>query len=386
MQVPLLDIKAQNAPLRDELAAAVERVLDSGIFILGPEVEQLERDLAQLSQCKHALGMSSGTDALLVALMALDIGPGDEVLVPDFTFFATASCVTRLGATPVFVDVRESDYNMDPEDAERKLSSRTKAIIPVHLYGQMAPMWELKDIARRRGIPVIEDAAQSLGAEQNGTRACSIGDIGITSFYPTKNLGAMGDAGMLLCSYDGLAEKCRQLRNHGMEPRYYHSMIGGNFRLDAIQAAFLRVKLPHLESYAEGRRRHATFLQNRLQALGNASIGPSEDADLILPLELEGNRSVWNQYTIRVRGSGRRDALKQFLGARGISSEIYYPLPLHEQACFGGRCKGGDSCPVATQITKEVLSLPIYPEMSPDQLEAVASSVESFFGSGSTGS
>jgi len=378
--VPLLDTRAQNEPLRPQLIEALERVLDSGMYILGPEAEALETSLAAKTGTRHGLGMSSGTDALLVALMALEIGPGDEVLVPAFTFFATAGCVARLGATPVWVDSRLDDYNMDPADLERKITPRSKAVIPVHLFGQAAPMREILAVAGRAGLPVIEDAAQALGAAIDERPLCGVGLIGITSFYPTKNLGAFGDAGMLFTSDDALADKCRRLRNHGMNPRYYHALVGGNFRLDAMQAALLRVKAPLLDGYSSRRAANAATLVERLSAHAWAAMPRTTTGAtrLVLPATLPGNLHVWNQFTVRVCG-GRRDALRAHLAARKVGSEVYYPLALDEQECFRRNSTGIGTCPVARQLAAEVLSLPVYAEMSADQLSEVVSGVSSFF-------
>jgi dTDP-4-amino-4,6-dideoxygalactose transaminase len=342
-------------------------------------VEALEAELAALVGAKHGVGLSSGSDALLVALMALDIGPGDEVLVPTFTFFATAGAVSRLGATPVFVDSRLTDYNMDPADLAAKISPRAKAVIPVHLFGQCAPMAEILAIARKHHLAVIEDAAQAIGAAGPLGKACSMGEMGITSFYPSKNLGAMGDAGMLFASDDALAAKVRHLRNHGMNPRYYHSMVGGNFRLDAMQAAVLRIKARHLSTYRDARDAHAAKYAELLSGKpGIAFTGEAnaEEARLILPKALPGMTHVWNQYT--VRAPGRRDDLKKLLSARGVGSEVYYPLTLDRQECFRGKSLGGESCGNAHRLAEEVLSLPVYPELPQTGLEAVARALAEF--------
>ena len=376
----MLDIKAQNAALKPEIMRALEAVVDSGGFILGAQVEALEAELAALTGAKHAIGMSSGTDAILVALMALGVGPGDEVLVPTFTFFATAGCVSRLGATPVFVDSRAEDFNMSPADLERKISPRSKAIIPVHLFGQCAPMDEILKIAAAHKLSIIEDAAQAMGAECSSGKACSMSQIGITSFYPTKNLGAMGDAGMVFTSDDALADKCRKLRNHGMSPRYYHAFVGGNFRLDAMQAAVLRVKLPHLAGYVASRAANAAAYHARLSGKPGIALAgeKSNDARLVLPRALAGNTHVWNQFTVRAPGKGRRDALKALLTQRGIGSDIYYPLTLDMQECFKGASRGGETCVIAHALANEVLSLPIYPELPAPALAEVADALAFF--------
>jgi dTDP-4-amino-4,6-dideoxygalactose transaminase len=367
--VPLLDLKEQHAALAAELQAAFARVLASGQFVLGREVAALEEAAAALTGTKHAIGVSSGTDAILLALMALGIGPGDEVLCPAFTFFATAGCVARVGATPVFVDSWADSFNIDVADAARRITRKTKAIMPVHLFGQMADMDAVRELARVHRLAVIEDAAQALGATFEGRAAGSLGDFGTFSFFPTKNLGALGDAGLLVTSNDELAAKARLLRNHGAEQQYFHTLIGGNFRLDGLQAAFLNVKLPHLAGYTARRRENAAYYQS---ALGAAL---PED-ELVLPAEMPGNCHIWNQYTVRVAGH-QRNELRRFLTERGIGSAIYYPVPLHQQECFANVVKS-TSLPVAEQLSTECLSLPIYPELTRDQLKLVAETVSEF--------
>ena len=378
MDVPLLDLKTQNGALESELTEAFQRVLHSTHYILGPEVERFEKALAEFTGARHALGVSSGTDAILLALMALGIGPGDEVLCPSFTFFATAGCISRVGATPVFVDSLPDSFNLDCRDAARRVTPKTKAIMPVHLYGQAADMEEVAELARRHGLRVIEDAAQSLGAARAGKQTGTIGDVGVTSFYPTKNLGALGDAGALLTNDDELAARCRILRAHGMEPKYRHQVIGGNFRLDALQAAFLSVKLPHLRAYSARRARNADLYGEILGAL------PATQGDapmLVLPGISPTNEHIWNQYTLRVTATGRRDALRAHLTARGIATEIYYPLPLHEQACFADLGFRADDLPVAHRLAGEVLSLPVFPELEPKAIHEVCRAIFEFFGS-----
>jgi len=392
MNVNLLDLKPQNAALEPELREAFMRVLRSGHFILGPEVERFERSLADFTGARHALGVSSGTDAILVALMALGIGPGDEVLCPSFTFFATAGCIARVGATPVFVDSCPVCFNLDLCDATQRITPRTKAIMPVHLFGQAAEMDGLLDLARRHNLRVIEDAAQAMGATYRGKQVGTLGDFGTISFFPTKNLGALGDAGAVLTNDTALFERARILRMHGMEPKYYHQTIGGNFRLDALQAAMLSVKLPHFNGYTESRRRNAALYTERLGKLPGVRVANPQDcgcahaadvkeaARLVLPVAYPHNGHIWNQYTLRVIGEGRREALRAHLTARGIGSEIYYPLPLHEQACFAGLgCKPGDF-PWAHRLSGEVLSLPIYPELPADQIEQVCAAIADFPG------
>ncbi len=390
MNVNLLDLKAQNGALEPELREAFLRVLRSGHFILGPEVEKFERALAEFTGAKYALGVSSGTDAILLALMALDIGPGDEVLCPSFTFFATAGCVSRVGAKPVFVDSCPVCFNLDLRDATRRITPRTKAILPVHLFGQSADMDGVRDLASKHGLRVIEDAAQAMGATYQGKQVGTIGDFGTISFFPSKNLGALGDAGALLTNDETLFAKAKILRLHGMDPKYYHQVIGGNFRLDALQAALLAVKLPHFNGYTEGRRRNAALYTERLSKLLGVKIAQTsncgctqdanakEDARLILPVACPNNGHIWNQYTLRVIGTGRRDALRAHLTARGIGAEIYYPLPLHEQACFADLGYKPDDFPWAHRLASEVISLPIYPEIPAEQIEQVCAVIAEF--------
>ena len=339
MNVNLLDLKPQNAALEPELQEAFMRVLRSGHFILGPEVDKFERALAEFTGAKHALGVSSGTDAILVALMALDIGPGDEVLCPSFTFFATAGCVARTGAKPVFVDSCPVCFNIDVRDAARKITPDTKAIVPVHLFGQAADMEGIQLLAQERGLRVIEDAAQAMGATYRGRQVGTFGDFGTISFFPTKNLGALGDAGAVLTNDTALYERAKIMRMHGMDPKYFHQVVGGNFRLDALQAAMLSVKLPHFNSYTEKRRRNAALYTERLAKLPGVAVAKAEDcgcldfgaglssgdARMVLPVAYPHNGHIWNQYTLRVIGTGRREALRAHLTSRGVGSEIYYP-------------------------------------------------------------
>lgn len=367
MPVPLLDLTRQHAPLESAFRDAMDAVVKSNQFVLGPEVKALEAEVAAYCTCKHAIGLSSGTDALLVALMAMEIGPGDEVLCPAFTFFGTAGSVARLGATPVWVDVLPDTFNINLEDAISKVSDRTKAIMPVHLYGQPADMECVQAFARRFGLRVIEDVAQAIGATYHARKVGSIGDCGALSFYPTKNLGGFGDGGMLVTNDDALAERIIWLRNHGMNPKYFHKYIGGNFRLDSLQAALLRVKLPHLENYHNARRRHAAAYTAELQGHGG----------LIRPICGEGLESVWNQYTLRILFE-QRDAFRAHLSDRGIGSEIYYPLGLHQQECFAGIGRGGESLPVTEQLSREVVSIPIFPEMTDAERAEVLQAIWDF--------
>jgi len=372
-------VRRQNRPLEPELTAAFERVLRSGQFILGPEVERFEAAAAPVAGARFAIGVSSGTDAILVALMALGIGPGDEVICPSFTFFATAGCVARVGAVPVFVDSRAECLNLDPVWIERRITARTKAIIPVHLFGQPADLDEILEIARRHKLAVIEDAAQSFGAEYRGRPVGSIGEFGIVSFFPTKNLGALGDAGLVVTNDAALAEKVRRLRNHGMHPKYMHSTVGGNFRMDALQAALLAVKLPHLADYTARRQRNAAAYTRAL-----AGMDAGAALAISLPVMHPGRTHIVNQYTIRVRRGpawrlpeSPRDALRSRLAERGISSEIYYPLPLHAQECFR-RFGPHPALPVAEQAAGEVLSLPVFPELTAEEAAAVGAEIRQF--------
>jgi dTDP-4-amino-4,6-dideoxygalactose transaminase len=369
--VPLLDLTQHHAALLGEMTAALERVCRSGAFVLGPEVTELEKRIADYCQAKHAIGCASGSDALLLALMALDIGPGDEVIVPSFTFFATASAVARLGATPVFADIEPEAFNLDPEAVRAEITPVTKAILPVHLFGQCADMDALGRIAAEAELPLIEDAAQAIGAEHGGRHAGSIGRVGCLSFYPTKNLGGAGDGGMLTTNDDALAERLRLIRVHGMQPRYYHHVIGINSRLDSFQAAVLNVKMPHLEHYTRQRRANA-------ERYGELFAAAGLDRSLGLPRELDGRRHVWNQYVVRVPG-GRRDALRQHLAEVKIGSEVYYPLGLHEQTCFAYLGYKRGDLPETDRAAAEVLALPIFPELTAEQQQVVVDRIGEFF-------
>ena len=353
--IPLLDLTAQYATIRDEIRSAVDRVLESQRFILGPEVEAFEREIADYCGCAHAIGVSSGTDALLVVLMAIGIGPGDEVVTPAYSFFATAGAIARLGATPVFVDIDPETFNIDPAHIESRITPRTRAILPVHLFGQVAEMEEILRIAQRHRLPVVEDAAQAIGAERSGQRAGSIGDAGCLSFFPSKNLGGAGDGGMVTTNNAELAERVRMLRNHGFRTRYDNELLGGNFRLDAIQAAVLRVKLRHLDRWTEGRRRNAAEYRKRLPAT------------VLLPKET-GDRHIYNQFVIR---HPRRDALMEALKKEQIGCEVYYPIPLHLQTCFRSLGHHAGELPASEQAARESLALPIYPELTPDRIQHV---------------
>lgn len=360
MPVPLLDLTRQHAPLEADFKAAFERVFRSNRFVLGPDVEALEQELAAYCGCAHGIGLSSGTDALLVALMAIGIGPGDEVLCPSFTFFATAGSIVRLGAVPVWVDVLPDTYNIDLADALDKVTERTKALMPVHLFGQAAEMECVQAFAKRYQLRIIEDVAQAIGATYAGRKVGSFGDFGALSFYPTKNLGGFGDGGMLVTNDPELADKAVWLRNHGMNPKYYHQFVGGNFRLDSLQAALLRIKLPFLDGYHAARARHAEAYAANLK--GHSGV--------LLPRIIPKAVSVWNQFTLRVP-DGQRDPLRQFLAQRGIGSEIYYPLGLHQQVCFEGIGHGGETLTVTPMLAKEVLSIPCFPELTEAERDEV---------------
>lgn len=368
MKVPLLDLKAQYAPIRDAVREAIDRVCDSGRFVLGPEVEALEREVAAYCGVRHAVGVSSGTDALLVALMALDVGPGDDVVTTPYSFFATAGVVARLGARPVFADIRPDTFNLDPDAAVSRLTPKTKAVLPVHLYGRCADTASLAGAARARGIPVIEDAAQALGSvDAAGRKAGTLGAAACFSFFPTKNLGGFGDGGMVVTDDDALAKRIRRLRVHGAEPKYYHKEVGGNFRLDALQAAILRVKLPHLDGWAKGRRANAARYGELFAKAGLSG-------EVTLPGDEPGH--VYNQYVVRCRD---RDRLRAHLTAEGIGTEVYYPVPLHLQECFRSGDFPEGSLPAAEAAAKESLALPVYPELAPEQLERVVGAIRDFY-------
>lgn len=364
--IPLLDLKAQYAAIRDEIREAIDRVCESQFFIGGPEVTACEEEIARYCGCKHGIGMSSGTDALLCGMMALGIGPGDEVIVPSFTFFATGGCVSRLGAKPVFCDVDPRTYNATAATIEPHITPRTKLIIPVHLFGQCADMDGILKLASARGIPVMEDSAQSIGSTYNGRQACSMGRLGTLSFFPSKNLGGFGDGGMIVTNDDELAERCRILRNHGAQPKYYHKWIGGNFRLDALQAAVIRIKLRYLDTWSRRRCENAA-MYDRLFA------GGPVQTPVILPI----NQSIYNQYVIAVP---ERDRLRAHLADAGIGTEVYYPVPLHLQECFAHLGGSPQDLPHCERAATEVLALPIYPELRSDQIERVAATVLSFLG------
>jgi len=376
LKVPLLDLAAHHAPLKAEILAAMTAVVESNAFIMGPEIPKLEERVAAYSGARHAIGVSSGTDALLLALMALDVKAGDEVITTPYSFFATAGCVARLGARPVLVDIDPETYNINPALIEKAVTSRTRAIIPVHLYGQCADMAPILETADRHGLAVIEDAAQAIGAEyRDKRRAGSMGTIGCLSFFPSKNLGAAGDGGMVLCSDDVLAEKIRILRVHGSKPKYFHKMIGGNFRLDSIQAAVLNVKLGHLDTWTRKRQENA----DRYTALFSASELPGK-AGIRLPNAVyrnsgAGHYHIYNQYVLRVP---ERDRLREYLAGKEIGTEIYYPVPFHMQECFRYLGHREGEFPESERAARETIALPIYPEISTAQQEFVVEEIRRF--------
>jgi dTDP-4-amino-4,6-dideoxygalactose transaminase len=372
MQVPLLDLAAQYAPIRDAVVEAVTRVVDTQKFILGPEVEAFESEAAAYLGARHAIGVTSGTDALLVAMMALELGPGDEVIVPTYSFFATAGCVSRIGATPVLVDIDPETFNLDVEAVRRAITPRTRAIVPVHLYGQAVEMTPLSALACEHGLQIIEDAAQALGATYDGKALGTLGRFGCFSFYPSKNLGAAGDAGLVTVADDEMAARVRLLRVHGAQRTYHHEKVGGNFRMAALQAAVLRVKLPHLEGWTEARRRNA----DRYRALF-AELAPG--APVHLPTERPGRRHIYNQFVIRAE---RRDALRDHLRANGVGCEIYYPVPFHLQPCFAYLGVPPGALPESERAARETLALPIYSELTEPQQRYVVETIAAFYARG----
>jgi len=386
MKVPLLDLKLQYHAHKKELDEALIRVAESQYFILGKEVEKLESSLKQYLGCGYAYGVSSGTDALLLALMALGIQPGDEIIVPTFSFFATAGVVSRLNAVPVFADVDPVTFNLDPAEIEKLITPKTKAIIPVHLYGQSADMDEIMAIAKKHQLKVVEDGAQAIGVQyKNGKMAGTIGDIGCYSFFPSKNLGCFGDGGLVVTNNPEIAELLRIMRVHGGQPKYYHKVIGGNFRIDEIQAAVLNVKLPHLDSWSEMRRKNATtytklFIEAGLsEAEGILSF--NEKNSVLLPKAVYResgvtNFHIYNQYIIRVQ---QRDALRAFMAEREIGTEIYYPVPFHRQECFANLHANDADFPVSNTAARDTIALPIFPELTEAQLKHVVDTIKQFF-------
>ena len=376
MKIPLLDLKAQHTPIRQEILDAIARVVGSHSFILGPEVEKLEQRIASYCQTRFAVGVSSGTDALLVSLMALGIGSGDEVITTVYSFFATAGVIARLGARPVFVDIDPVTYNLDPGKVESAITPRTRAIMPVHLYGQCAEMAPLLRIAGKSGLAVVEDAAQAIGAEyRDGRRAGSMGTLGCLSFFPSKNLGALGDGGMVLTNEAVLNEKIRTLRVHGSKPKYYHKLIGGNFRLDALQAAILNVKLDYLDGWTQRRQENA---KRYVQLFGES--GLTEKIGLSLPRAVYAeagvpNGHIYNQFVIRIP---HRDCLRTYLQQEGVGTEVYYPVPFHLQECFRGLGYQKGDFPSAERAARETLALPIYPELTSEMQNVVVEKIKAF--------
>jgi dTDP-4-amino-4,6-dideoxygalactose transaminase len=375
--VPILDLTRQYRSIKDEIDEAVQRVVASGRYVLGEEVQAFEQEVAAFCGVNHAIGVASGTDALLLSLRALGIGQGDKVIVPSFTFFATAGVVHNVGATPVFADIDPDTFNIDPSEIRRRLTqdarlrTQVKAIIPVHLYGQMADMDELMAIAKQYDLSVVEDAAQVIGAEHKGQKAGAVGHLGCFSFYPTKNLGAYGDGGMVITNDEALAGRVRLLRAHGAEPKYYHHMVGVNSRLDALQAAILRVKLPHLSEWSRARQGVADRYDERFSAMGG--IAP--------PVRSSGRTHIFHQYTIRVL-DGKREPLRQYLREQGIGTMIYYPRPLHLQECFEGLGYSVGDLPHSEAASEAVLSLPIFPELTEQEQDHVVRAVEDFLSKG----
>ncbi len=361
--VPLLDLRKQYATLKDEILRVTAEVYETQGFILGPRVEAFEKAIAAYVGARHAVGMSSGTDAQLAVMMALGIGPGDDVVTSPYTFFASAGAVARLGARPVFVDIEPGTFNLDPAKLERALTPKTKLIQPVHLYGQCADMDPIREIAKKKGLPVLEDACQSLGSAYKGVKSGALGESCAFSFFPSKNLGGFGDGGMVTTSDDALAAKLRAMRMHGETSRYHHEFVGGNFRLDALQAAVLHVKLPHLDGWAEARRANAKDIERRYVEHGGL---PFEKGGLQFPREAAGRHHVYNQFVVRV-GGGRRDSLKDELTAKGIGCAIYYPVPLHLQECFSSLGHGVGDFPESERAAKETLALPVFPELTGEQ-------------------
>jgi dTDP-4-amino-4,6-dideoxygalactose transaminase len=370
MKVPLLDLKAQYQSIRGEIEPALARIIESQYFILGPEVKECEAAIAAYCGCPHAVGVSSGTDALLAALMAEGVGPGDEVITTPYTFFATAGSIARLGARPVFVDIDPATFNIDPRLIADRISGRTKAILPVHLFGQMADMDDILNLARRHNLAVIEDAAQAIGAEYKGRRAGSMGDYGCFSFFPSKNLGAFGDGGMVVTRDARRAERLTILRNHGSQPKYYHKIVGGNFRLDTLQAAVIHVKLRHLDGWTAKRQGNASRYDRLFAASGLRSKG------LVQTPAVVATRHIFNQYVIRVPP---RNRLQSFLAEKGIGTEVYYPVPLHLQECFGALGHKRGDFPESEKAADKTLALPIYPELTDQQAEYVVSMIQEFY-------
>jgi len=369
MKIPLLDLKAQYNSIKDDIHKAVDEVLESQLFINGPQVKECETAIANYCNCKYATGVSSGTDALLISLMVAGIGSGDEVITTDYSFFATAGCVSRTGAKPVFVDIDPVTFNIDPAKIESKITSKTKAIIPVHLYGQCADMDPIMKLAEEYNLIVIEDGAQAIGAEYKGKRAGSIGQFGCFSFFPSKNLGTVGDGGMVVTNDAALDEKLKIFRNHGSKPKYYHKFIGGNFRLDTLHAAVVLAKLPHLDGWSKARQRNAERYRKLF-----ADSGLVEKGIVRLPAEVN-NRHIYNQFVIRVP---RRSELQNYLKEQGIGTEVYYPVPFHKQECFAYLGSNVEDFKESSKAAEETLALPIYPELTGEQAGYVVEMIGRF--------
>ena len=377
MKVPLLDLKAHHEPIKEEIFSVFEAVFRNQYFILGPQVKDLEEKVASYCQTEFAIGVSSGTDALLIALMSLDIGAGDEVITTPYTFFATAGAIARVGAKPVFVDIDPVSYNINPEKIEAALTPQTKIIMPVHLYGQVADMGPILDIAQGHGLKVVEDAAQAIGAEDaRGKRAGSFGDIGCFSFFPSKNLGAMGDGGIVTTNDAALADKVVKMRVHGGHPKYYHKMIGGNFRLDAIQAGVVAVKLNYLDSWTAKRQQNAQYYGELFSKHKLIDEGFLSLPQAVYKKSAPSHYHIYNQFVLRVKD---RDALRAFLANAEIGSEVYYPVPLHLQACFADLGHKAGDFPESERAANETLALPVYPELTPQMQETVVDAIDRFY-------
>ncbi|CAI8311148.1 MAG: dTDP-3-amino-3,4,6-trideoxy-alpha-D-glucose transaminase [Opitutia bacterium UBA7350] len=380
-KVPLLDLKPQYQALKPELDAALARVVESQYFILGPEVACFEAGVAAYCGVHHGIGVSSGTDALIVAMMAIGIQPGDEVITTPYTFFGTVGSIVRLGAKPVLVDIEPQSFNIDVSKIEAAITPKTRVIAPVHLFGQMADMGSLMKLAKAHNLIVIEDAAQAVGAQQNGQPACSFGELGCLSFFPTKNLGGFGDGGMVVTPHEAHAHSVRQLRNHGMEPKYIHAQVGGNFRLDALQAAILNIKLPHLNTWHEQRRKNADLYLEAFSAAGlTRSLEDLENGNLragiLLPTEMPGNYHIYNQFVIYTE---QREDLMAYMQTHDVGCEIYYPLALHQQECFKNLGHQAGDFPHAERAAAMSLALPIYPDLTPEMIARVVEVIAAFF-------
>ena len=385
MEVPLLDLKAQYNTIKDEINNAMLQVVESQDFIMGSEVKKLEESMCNYLKCKHSIGVSSGTDALLVALMAIDLKPNDEVIVPTYSFFATAGVVSRLNAKPVFIDINPTTFNIDPDKIEKKITPKTRAIIVVHLYGQSADMDPIVNIAKENNLIVIEDAAQAIGVQyKDGKRVGTIGHIGCFSFFPSKNLGCFGDGGLVTTNNEELAEKIKILRVHGSKPKYYHKLVGGNFRLDSIQAAVLNVKFPYLDSWSEARRNNANEYLQLFKEMGLSEVEGKLKFDkkneILLPKAVYKesnitNYHIYNQFVMKVK---KRDELKKYLSSKGIGTEIYYPVPFHRQECFKHLNSSDIDYPYSNEASEKSLALPIYPELTKEQLSYVVETIRDF--------